>query len=214
MRVRPLGDSAVLIDGLRSGAAELAAALERQLHGLDVESVPSYDTVGVYFRGPGPHLHKVEEALATLDLRKVESRPKRHFLPVCYELGPDLPDAAAKLGVSIEQVLEAHTSTVYQCFAVGFCPGFPYLGYLRDDIAGLPRLDKPRLKVEPGMVGITGRQTGVYPLQVPGGWNLIARTPLTIVDVNDGYFPIAAGDEVAFGRIDEGEFERLAGERL
>jgi inhibitor of KinA len=70
------------------------------------------------------------------------------------------------------------------------------------------------LRVEPGSVGMTGKQTGIYPLPRPGGWNLIGQTPLTLVDVEEGYFPIRAGDRVQFFRIDEEEFQQLKGQRL
>ena len=75
-------------------------------------------------------------------------------------------------------------------------------------------LPSPRLRVEPGSVGLTGRQTGVYPLARPGGWNLIGRTPLELVSVADGYFPLAVGDRVRFRRIDVREYEYLTGDRL
>ena len=96
----------------------------------------------------------------------------------------------------------------------GFCPGFPYLGYLPDELCGVPRLASPRVRVEPGSVGLTGRQTGLYPLARPGGWNLIGRTPLTVVDVAAGYFPIRPGDRVRFRPVARAEYNTLAGERL
>src|SRR5947199_152200 len=82
--------------------------------------------------------------------------------------------------------------------AVGFVPGFPYLGYLPAELCGVGRLPSPRVRVEAGSVGLTGRQTGVYPLPRPGGWNLIGRTPLVVVDVAAGFFPLRVGDAVRF----------------
>jgi len=99
-------------------------------------------------------------------------------------------------------------------YAVGFVPGFPYLGYLPAELCGVGRLPTPRLRVEPGSVGLTGRQTGLYPLARPGGWNLIGRTPLIVVDVADGFFPLRVGDAVRFERIDETRYRELEGERL
>ena len=78
----------------------------------------------------------------------------------------------------------------------------------------MPRLPTPRMRVEPGSVGLTGRQTGIYPLERPGGWNLIGRTPLELVDVEDGYFPLRPGDRVQFVAIDSVEFSKLRGQRL
>ena len=117
-------------------------------------------------------------------------------------------------GLSADDVIRLHTATAYTVYAVGFVPGFPYLGYLPPELAGVPRLASPRLRVEPGSVGLTGRQTGLYPLARPGGWNLIGRTPAVIVDVAAGFFPLRVGDTVRFERIDERRFRELEGERL
>jgi inhibitor of KinA len=111
-------------------------------------------------------------------------------------------------------VIRLHAATEYVVYAIGFCPGFPYLGYLPPELCGVPRLPAPRLRVEAGSVGLTGRQTGIYTQPRPGGWNLVGRTPLVLVDVADGYFPLRTGDRVRFARIDEAEYRRLEGERL
>jgi inhibitor of KinA len=99
-------------------------------------------------------------------------------------------------------------------YAIGFCPGFPYLGYLPSALSGVPRLETPRVRLERGSVGLTGRQTGIYTEPRPGGWNIIGRTPFELVNVADGYFPLRTGDRVQFTRIDEREFRRLEGQRL
>jgi inhibitor of KinA len=121
---------------------------------------------------------------------------------------------ARQTGLSAEEVIALHAGAEYTVYAIGFSPGFPYLGYLPPALCGVPRLEAPRLRVEPGSVGLTGRQTGIYPEARPGGWNLIGRTPLALVDVADGYFPLRTGDRVRFVRVDEAEFARLRGRRL
>ena len=126
----------------------------------------------------------------------------------------DLARIADFLGLSPERVITLHSETLYTIYAIGFCPGFPYLGYLPPELTGVPRLPAPRLRVEPGSVGLTAKQTGLYPLARPGGWNILGRTPLTLVDVAAGYFPLNVGEQVKFERIDQAEFERLKGERL
>jgi inhibitor of KinA len=126
----------------------------------------------------------------------------------------DLARVAEQTGLNGDQVIELHTATEYTVYAIGFVPGFPYLGYLPAELCGVGRLPSPRLRVEPGSVGLTGRQTGIYPLPRPGGWNILGRTPLVLVDVADGYFPLRVGDRVRFQRIDEAEYRRLEGERL
>jgi inhibitor of KinA len=121
---------------------------------------------------------------------------------------------AGHTGLSAGEVIRLHTETQYTVYAIGFCPGFPYLGYLPAPLAGVPRLPSPRLRVEAGSVGLTGRQTGIYTEVRPGGWNLVGRTPLELVNVKDGYFPLRTGDQVCFEAIDAGEFQRLWGHRL
>src|SRR5207237_6051926 len=117
-------------------------------------------------------------------------------------------------GLAPDDVIRLHSATEFMVYAVGFVPGFPYLGYLPPELCGVPRLATPRVRVEPGSVGVTGRQTAIYPRPSPGGWNLIGRTPLVIVDVAAGFFPLRVGDRVRFARIDEGEFRKREGERL
>ena len=113
-----------------------------------------------------------------------------------------------------DAIIQRHAGTIYTVYAIGFCPGFPYLGYLPNELAGVPRLESPRLKVEAGSVGMTGRQTGIYTEVRPGGWNILGRTPLQLVDVADGYFPLRTGDRVQFQRMDEQAYRELEGERL
>ncbi|HVS39572.1 MAG TPA: carboxyltransferase domain-containing protein, partial [Gemmataceae bacterium] len=139
---------------------------------------------------------------------------KRRVIPCCYALQLDLERVAQRLGLAPEEVVRQHAGVEYVVYAVGFSPGFPYLGYLPDPLCGVPRLETPRVRVEAGSVGMTGRQTGVYPEARPGGWNLIGRTPLQLVDVADGYFPLRTGDRVRFEPIGEAEFQRLLGKRL
>jgi len=126
----------------------------------------------------------------------------------------DLKSIAARLQLSEADVMQHHLDAVYTVYAIGFVPGFPYLGYLPAELSGLPRLAEPRLRVPAGSVGLTGRQTGIYPLERPGGWNILGRTPLELVNLEDEYFPLQVGDEVRFTRIDEAEYAQLAGERL
>ncbi len=87
---------------------------------------------------------------------------RRHVIPCCYELGPDLARVAEQTGRASDGVIRLHAGTEYVVYAIGFCPGFPYLGYLPPELSGVPRLSTPRLRVEAGSVGLTGRQTGIY----------------------------------------------------
>lgn len=216
MKLLPLGEEAVLAylpdePAAVRFAAAVRAANPPWLHDV----VPAYASVGVYFDADVAKSAEVVgwlEALTVSD--NVVSVGKAHFIPVCYELGPDLQAVREQLKLSADEVIRLHTTTQYTVYAIGFVPGFPYMGYLPAELCGVPRLASPRVRVPPGSVGVTGRQTGIYPLPRPGGWHLIGRTPLTLVDMADDYFPLRVGDRVRFERIDEGEFGRREGERL
>ncbi len=210
MKAEPLGESALILRDLAVPAYEVAEAiLAASIPGV-IEAVASYESVGIYF---DPLIFDFRD-LNSLDFRVTHSPAITHEIPVCYELGVDLLEIAEFLGMNEDQVVAHHTSATYRCFAVGFCPGFPYLGYLPSEISGTPRRGAPRARVEPGSVAITGRQTGIYPLTQPGGWNLIGKTPLCLVDVESAYFPIKAGDEIRFMRIGLSDFRALEGNRL
>ena len=214
--LKPLGDQAVLAYLPDEAAAvRFAAAVRAANWPWLVDVVPAYSSVGVHFDPERANLKVVREALLALKPKAMEAPAARaHVIPCCYEMQLDLARVAEHTGLTGEQVIEKHTAAEYTVYAIGFCPGFPYLGYLPRELTGVPRLPSPRLRVEPGSVGLTARQTGVYPLARPAGWNLIGRTPLQLVSVEDGYFPLRVGDRVRFQRIDELEFKRLEGERL
>ena len=133
---------------------------------------------------------------------------KRHQVPVCYEgvYAPDLPSMAASLQMTTEEIIRRHTAVVYRVYMIGFLPGFAYLGTVDASIA-FPRKPKP-VPVIAGSVGIAGLQTGVYPLNSPGGWNIIGRIPGKLFDP-DAEDPVWVhpGDEVKFYPVSTREFE-------
>ena len=218
MTLSPLGDQAVLAYFPDEAAAvRFAAAVRAAGPPWLLDVVPAYASVGVFF---DPDLTTTQAAARWAKRLKVPPADatgppgKAHAVPVCYEMGPDLGRVAEHTGLTPDRVIELHLSREYTVYAVGFVPGFPYLGYLPDELCGVARLPSPRLRLDAGSVGLTGRQTGVYPLPRPGGWNIVGRTPLTLVDVADGFFPIRVGDTVRLTRIDEAGFRQLEGERL
>lgn len=216
MQIEWLGERALILRNLEVPAFTVARHLQVSCDLPEFqEAVASYDTVGLYFTSKPPPLPEVEAIIraAVLHVPADELGPL-HAIPVCYELNEDLGNCAAQLQLTAEQVIERHLSREYLCYAVGFSPGFAYLGHLDPTIRGLKRLPSPRKSVPPGSVGITGSQTAVYPAATPGGWNLIGRCPLELADVAEDYFPIHAGDRVQFQRIDESEFRKLEGSRL
>lgn len=215
MTLEPLGDQAVLVtcDSELAAARCAAACRALQVPWL-IDVVLAYTTVAVFYDDLRTNSASVAETIQGLSLGGAPLAGRTHTIPCCYERQLDLQRVAELTHLSTDEAIRLHVFNEYTVYAIGFCPGFPYLGYLPEKLCGVPRLEKPRLQVEPGSVGLTGRQTGVYPLPRPGGWNLIGQTPLELVNVEDGYFPIRAGDRVRFQRIDEAEFERLRGERL
>jgi KipI family sensor histidine kinase inhibitor len=159
--------------------------------------------------------------LADLESRLAASEPADdvhvsgtlHVIPVLYD-GPDLDDVARRLGLTGDEVIQAHAGVDYDVFAIGFSPGYPYAGYLPPILSGLPRREVPRLRVPAGSVAIAGRQTGIYPQESPAGWHVLGTTPLCIADLETNYFPIAAGDRIRFEPISAAEFEARHHERL
>lgn len=213
----PLGDQGVLARfGSEAEALAFAEAVRAAQIPEIVDVVAAYASVAV-FHDPATTriaglINRLSKVKATAAPKKTAAR--RHVIPCCYELAPDLPRIVKQVRLSPDQVIRIHSDHEYTVYAIGFCPGFPYLGYLPEPLCGVPRLPSPRLRVEPGSVGLTGRQTGIYPLERPGGWNLLGRTPLELVNVADGYFPLRVGDRVKFEPIGSEEFERLRGQRL
>jgi inhibitor of KinA len=208
MTIQPLGDSAYILRDLDRPAWDIAESLNAHSPVGLIEAVPAYDTVGLYV-DPAHFVPRIEE---WSELPPEAKSAAHHRIPVCYELGPDLAEASCALSVSEPELVFLHTSMSYTCFALGFCPGFPYLGYLDPRISGLPRLKNPRPKVPRGAVAITGRQTAIYPAETPGGWNLIGLTPLEIV--GEDFFPIKAGDKINFYSISAAEYRKMEGQRL
>jgi inhibitor of KinA len=217
--LQPMGDKAALASCREERAAlRWAEAVRRLAPAWLVDVVQAYTTVAVYFDLDRITFAEAAPVLSGLAASEDETdnpdSGKHHVLPCCYEMQVDLEKVARHIGLSPPEVVRLHSATEYTIYAIGFSPGFPYLGYLPSPLCGVPRLETPRLRVEPGSVGLTGRQTGVYPEARPGGWNLIGRTPLTLVDVANGYFPLRTGDRVRFEPIAAAEFQRLSGTRL
>jgi len=213
---QPLGDQAVLgYADSETQAANWAETVRRQGWPWVEDVVQAYQSLAIYFDAKQIDFETARARIASLcPIEIVASEETCHRIPVCYERGPDLERIARHVGRDRDEVIALHAATTYTVYAIGFCPGFPYLGYLPELLSGVPRLPSPRLRVEAGSVGLTGRQTGIYTEPRPGGWNLIGQTPLELVSVADGYFPLRTGDAVRFHRIDEAEFTRQRGERL
>jgi len=130
-------------------------------------------------------------------------------LPVCYDLefGMDIEEAANTLKISVEELIKQHTSHQYVVYGIGFLPGFMYLGGLPSSLE-IPRRAEPRLKVQKGSVGLASKQTGIYPQDSPGGWNIIGNCPVALFDPSkkDPCF-VKVGDKIQFESISKAEYE-------
>lgn len=221
-RIVPAGDSALFVEfeeridpEVNARTIACADAIQAaQIAGVR-DIVPTYRSVAVYFdplRTDSDLLMEriAHEAAHATALPTGESPAVR--IPVCYggELGPDLEHVAAFARLPESDVVSLHSSAIYRVFMLGFVPGFAYLGLVDERIA-MPRQSTPRVRVPAGSVGIAGVQTGVYPAETPGGWQLIGRTPLKPFDANRPQpFLMRAGDSVQFYPIARSEFDRLA----
>jgi KipI family sensor histidine kinase inhibitor len=216
MTVLPLGDSAVVIvlgttvdEAVAVRTRAVAAELERHRPPGLVDIVPAFASVGLFFdSGRAPIFETLREpleaAVARADAAVVSLDVQTIEVPVCYggEFGPDLADVATHTQLSEAQVTALHAHADYLVHAIGFAPGFPYLGGLPKQLA-TPRRATPRLSVPAGAVAIGGAQTGIYSVSTPGGWNIIGRTPLALFDVmRDPPALLRAGDRVKFRTID------------
>ncbi len=194
-----------------------AAAIETVLGDDLIDLVPSYASVLIVYDAlRTDHMsvsHRVRAAVAALGSSTTDTG-REIVLPVYYaaEAGADLESLASSCELSTEQVVELHAATTYRVYAIGFAPGFAYLGEVDERIAR-PRLSTPRLRVPRGSVAIADRQTAVYPATSPGGWNLIGRCPVKMFDPDrEPAMPVAVGDQVRFEPIDKTRYLELGGE--
>ena len=233
MQITPLGDSALLIrlrpdseTGTNETLAEVLEAKQRlQVAGISgvIELATAYTTVAVFFDPiraveGGASVdsisdwltQKIKAVLTDQSPRKLRL-PKRDLIeiPVCYvaDVALDLEEVARHAQLTADEVVRRHSATEYRVQCVGFTPGFPFLSGLPAELS-TPRRASPRSKVPAGSVAIGGAQTGIYPLQSPGGWNIIGRTPLALFDVRrNPPVLLQAGDRVRFRPISREEFD-------
>lgn len=223
-RFLPSGDSAILVE-LGEG---IDPEENRRVHRLDcalretapeglLDLVPAYRSLLVLFDPlviSRSRLQALVERLAASD-REQETGPRRIVrVPTCYggDYGPDLDFVASFSGLTPAEVVEIHTSSTYLVYMMGFSPGFAYLGGLSPRIAS-PRLDTPRTSIPAGSVGIAQQQTGIYPVESPGGWRLIGRTPIRLFEASrEPPVALEPGDSIRFVAIDEASYSKTSRE--
>ena len=223
-RIYNIHDRAITIEF----AEEISEATNRRVialqHAIEsnpfngfIESVPAYGSLTVYFNenlsATAVRLLFSELIAQVADTIDSSSTPGRKIsIPVCYDpsLGIDLTWVSSHLNLSVDEIISLHTSVAYRVYMIGFIPGFPYMGTLPKQLE-VPRKQTPSLKIPMGSVAIAGKQTGIYPAEVPGGWQVIGRTPLKMFDPSTSPCSfLNAGDLVQFNPITLNAFNQYS----
>lgn len=230
-QIYPIGDQGITLDY----GGEMSETVNRKIFQLYkslqywqsdalLDIIPAYNSISIIYdlikikklAGEYSAYHYMETKLRVTESllsdhsdelfeeRKVE-------IPICYDLSlaPDLLELASMQQLSVNEVIEIHSSKIYRIYMIGFLPGFAYMGTVDSRIAS-PRKDSPRINVPAGSVGIAGTQTGIYPFDSPGGWQLIGQTPLQLFDTTkENPTLLEPGDQVRFYAISLEEFHHL-----
>jgi inhibitor of KinA len=230
----PLGDSALTVDfgnlideEINRKVLDLFRQMKEERLPFILDLLPAYSSLTIYYDVAEVHalsgegktafetMADIIEAYTSKSARPANAEERLIEVPVCYneKYGPHLPEFSEEKGISVEDIIEIHTSKIYRVYMIGFLPGFAYMGEVEDSIA-IARRAIPS-NVVPGSVGIAGKQTGIYPLHSPGGWTIIGRTPLRLFN-KDETDPVLfhPGDNVKFYSITENEFANYKGRRL
>ena len=212
-RFLPGGDTALVVefgDRVDQTLSGLVLALAHRLEEAAIpgviETVPTGDDLQL-------RQAELKRRLAPLldGLEATESAGRHWRIPARYDasLGLDLADVATRTGLSVAEVAERHSGAVHHVYMMGFLPGLPYLGGLPPEFE-LPRRENPRIKVPSGAIAVAMAMTVIYPLESPGGWHILARTPAPLWDMRrDPPALLSAGDKVVFDPISLGEYEAL-----
>ena len=220
-RISRLGEETWLVEfeprldaAINERVLALASAIEQSALAGVFDVVPAYASFAIH---ADPEQLREEALIAAIrdlaDARRLSDVGRlSHEIPVCYDplFALDLDAVCAATGCTAAEVIARHGDVRYRVFMIGFLPGFPYMGMVPESIA-VPRRATPRPVVPAGSVGIAGRQTGIYPVDSPGGWQIVGRTPVRLFDPLSGRPPLVrAGDHVRFVPIDISQFRVLA----
>ena len=186
--------------------------LARNLVGVR-EMIPSYRSLLIEYNPRLTNRAKLEDIISSVELNAESAAGRGRVLriPCCYggEFGEDLSSMESLTGLTSEEIIAIHSGRDYRVYMLGFLPGFAYLGGMDERIAA-PRLETPRVRIPAGSVAIGGSQTGVYPIDSPGGWRLIGSTPLDFYEPDREQPTLcAAGDYIRFVPISPAEYEEI-----
>ncbi|MFC4388809.1 5-oxoprolinase subunit PxpB [Gracilibacillus marinus] len=220
MSIRLIAENAIMIHfneeisvALLEKILIVKKVIEKNLQSSITEIVIGYNSLVIYFDPITTHPYNLLEKLKKMRYpdELLLFSPSTHHIPVCYEesFNKDLSFVATYHNITMEEVVHLHTSNQYTVHFLGFSPGFPFLGGIDDRIA-TPRKGIPDISVPEGSVGIAGSQTGIYPSMSPGGWQIIGRTPIPLVNVDEEKPTLfQPGDNVHFYPITSKEFEDI-----
>ena len=220
-RILTAGDSAILVEFGKEISPEINQRIsavvqlmkEQHIEGI-VDMISAFCSLLINYDPRVVSYEEIRERIECLikvDIKSQNGKKKVFEIPVCYggEYGPDLAKIAEHAGLSEEEVIRIHSSKDYLIYMLGFLPGFTYLGGL-DERIHTPRLANPRIKINAGSVGIGGSQTGIYPVDSPGGWQLMGMTPVKTYDPErETPILVEAGDYIRFVPIAEEEYKRI-----
>ena len=220
-RIRLSGDRALLVEygeGIDPAVNEkvrtVTAFLKQNLPAGVEAVVPAYRSLSILYDPLATHPAGLVKILRALEADSRVGRPaeaKIVPIPVCYggEFGPDIGVVSEHTGLREEEIIALHSAGDYRIYMIGFTPGFCYLGGLEPRLR-TPRRKTPRMNLPAGSVGIAESQTGMYPVESPGGWQIIGRTPLRLfAPLRESPFLYEAGDRIRFVPVDRIEFDRL-----
>jgi len=218
MIILPYGDSALLVNfeqRIDESVNQRVIHLQKTLVGQEgiTYTIPAYCSLTVGFDANVISENQLREFI--LDIEHIDApvdKGTTYVVPVCYEgdFAPDMDEVCELTGLDKEEIIKLHTSTPYRVFMLGFIAGFAYLGKLPEALQ-CPRKQTPRKAVPQGAVGLAGFQTGIYPTEAPGGWQLIGQTPLKTFDPSqDMPVRLQPGDHVLFKAISEVEYEGIS----
>lgn len=221
LKYKPLGTYALLIEwphridpSILEEIISLQTKIESELGEVIYETVNAYNSLTVIFKKASISMDDLKEKVAHIyrsGISKKEAKTKTWKIPVCYdeEFGIDLKEIALSKKCGVKDIIDMHTSPKYLVYFTGFLPGFLYLGGLQATLV-IPRRSSPRLQIIKGAVAIGGQQTGIYPTESPGGWNIIGNSPLEFFNPNQ-YPPCfsKAGDYLKFYAIDKAAHQKI-----
>lgn len=201
---------------INAKVSKLTALIKENITVGIVEIVPTYRSLLIYFDPFTITREQLKSEISNLLVHVESASAKKEgtivHIPVCYggeEFGPDIEFVATHNKLSVEEVIALHTSPDYLVYMIGFMAGFPYLGGMSQKLI-TPRLSTPRTKIPGGSVGIADKQTGIYPVESPGGWQLIGRTPVLVYNPSlEDPFLFKTGDYLKFESITQAEYDKI-----